>query len=361
MYVGKKPMNVMETPVRPFIQKDQPRFQSAGKHWMANTGDIIREQADNTQLLDGSILAVSRQENQYRYGKNSYIPKVNKNFRPPLIDPEYDLVPLSRIPRPRTQVRINPDASRLAQTQNIHGTDVSSFIDDRVMKGNVRPSYTINMPKPIQDCVPEVELKLKQPQVAGYSGMSIPTNVVEMVSCDYELENNIPNVYANSSMNTPVQISSLSPLQNLELDFNQPNVEAMAGMNTPYEHFTPIEYGELEYNNPQASAHAGINTNVSFMKESNVTPLNYKQPQTSMRTNPQRKLENGPTEIRNSIKTQDPIKLNYTLTKNTSMTQNNLNQTPFMRPKLEYNRSCEATKNIPMTFQHQNVKLKKRN
>lgn len=345
MYVNKKPMNVVSGPIYPFIQKDSTsRFQSAGKHWEVHTDDIIRGQADNPQAFDGSILAVSRQENQYRYGKNSYTPKI-KTWRYPLVDPEYDLVPLSRTPRPRTQVRFNPDASDVAQSQNIHGTDVSSFIDTRVLKGSVRPSFVINMPAPRQeDKYPD--LKLNRPHVAGYTGINTPTNA-ENVRCEYDLPDNNPRVYANSSVNAPMQIDAPSAFENLELTFNKPNVSAMSGVNVPFEYTdnTTLDEIELQFNRPQTSATSGIQTGISFMNEEKNYDLKYNRPQTSMRSNPGIKMSS--MNEKTDIKTQNPISINYQTTRNSNLTKSTANKNPNLRPVLQYDRSFQPTCTVP--------------
>ena len=370
MQFTKRAHDVIQGPIHPFIQKNGPRFQSAGKHWSVHPDDVIRQQADNTQLFDGSILAVSRQENQYRYGKNSYISKVNKNFRPPLIDPEYDLVPLCRIPRPRTQIRINPES--MAKAQNAHETDVSSFIDTRVLKGAVRPSFTINMPIQNQENK-YPELKFNKPQVAGYTAINTPTKA-ENIRCDFDLPDINPRVYANSSVNTPFKINQTSPFENLELTFNKPNVEAMAGINTPFQiNQSPIEDMVLDYNGPQISAHSGVSsrnisklenidyvldyncpqvsaisgieTNISFMNEMPEKELNYNRPQTSLRSNPGIKISN--TTEKTDIRIQNPITLNYQTTKNYGISSRNENQNPHLRDKLIYDKSFKPTCTIP--------------
>jgi len=361
MYVGKKPMNVIEYPVSNFVSKDPPRFYKTKKHWTVHTGDILRGQSDNTQLFDGSVLAVSRYENQGRYGRSSYTPKVNKEFRPPLVDPEYDLVPLCRIPRPRTQARINPDASHLAQTQNIAGIDVSSMIDERKMKGNVRPSFTINMELPQDErAMNYPDLKIKQPVVAGYTAVNTPM-VVENDKREYELYNLNPSVYATSSVNTPVCFDQPSPYENLDLVFNQPNVNAMAGLNIPYEQssVTSLEDLQLEYNCPQVGGKTGMNTPFTTTQDTPQQELQYNRPQTSMRSNPNMRIQLQQDQ-QQFIKTQNPIKLDYTTTKNYGVTKSTVNTNPLLRPTLQYNRSVQSDCVIPSQLMHQQPTLKQK-
>ena len=203
MYVTKRPMNTIENPVYPHVLKDPPRFYKTKKHWTVHTGDILRQQQDNPQVFDGSILAVSRDENKNRYGQRSYHHKVNKEFRPPLVDPEYDLVALSRIPRPRTQLRINPNLEGLAETQNIHGLDVSKHIDERKMKGAVRPTYTIAYEKPMEQILPDLRVNL--PQVTGESYINTPM-MAENDRGEIELHKRNPDVFGSAGMNVPFDV-----------------------------------------------------------------------------------------------------------------------------------------------------------
>lgn len=362
MYVGKKAQNVIEYPVHPFIQKDPPRFYNTGKHWTVHTDDVIRGQADNTQVFDGSILAVSRMENQTRYGKNSYIPKVNKEVRYPLIYRE-DIEPLCRIIRPQTQLRINPDSGSLAQTQNIHGIDVSSFIDERVMKGSVRPSFRMDLPTPItEQCGNIPELKFNRPQVAGYSNTNTPmtTPLHDIISSElYEsVEPNRPYVYGNSGVNTFVTSTMSDAVPTFELESKGPSVSAGAAMNTPIQLSSRIENFELHSKNPSVSVSSGYETDVSFMNETPVQELQYNRPQTSARLNPTTTFsKDAPTQI-GPIKTQTPITLNYETTKNSLTTRGNANKNPKIRDTLQYQRDVSSTRTIPYTLQHQNIKLR---
>lgn len=364
MYVGKKAQNVIEYPVHPFIQKDPPRFYDAGKHWTVHTDDIIRGQADNTQVFDGSILAVSRTENQTRYGKNSYIPKVNKEVRYPLVYRE-DIEPLCRTIRPQTQVRINPDAGSLAQTQNIHGIDVSSFIDERVMKGSVRPSFRIDLPTPItEQCGNIPELKLNRPHVAGYANTNTPmtTPLHDIVSSvlSESVEPNRPYVYGNSGVNTFLTSTMSEAMPNIELEDKGPNVSVGAAMNTPIQLSSRIENFELDSKQPTVSVSSGYQTDVSFMNETPVQERNYNRPQTSARINPSISIsKDNPSQL-GPIKIQNPIQLNYETTKNSLTTRGNTNKNPKMRQTLQYQRDVTSTKTIPYTLQSQNIKLRQK-
>lgn len=297
MYVNKKPLNTIEYPVLPFIQKDPPRFYKTQKHWSVNVGDITRNQSTNTQLYDNSVLAVSRDENKYRYGARSYHPKVNKEFRPPLIDPEYDTVPLSRIPRPRTQVRLNP---KIAESQNIHGIDVSSKIDERKLHGNIRPTYNIAYEKPLD--YQHYSLSYNRPQVFASSGVCSDYKEYNDVQ-ELDLKKRTVDAYGISGMNTPLEINGEFGTENIELNYNRPQASVLV--------------------NP------GVQGSSTFNSENSVVP----------------KLIN-------------PIHIAYTTNKQVNFQQDSFNKYPFLKPTLQYNRNCDSGAVIPTSIHNLNIKLK---
>ena len=386
MYVTKRPHNVIEGPIYPFIQKDPPRFYKTKKHWVVHPDDIIRKQEDNTQLIDSYVLSVSRDENKRRYGQRSYYPKVNKEFRPPLVDPEYDIVPLSRIPRPRTRARINPEGP--AKTQNIHGIDVSSKIDERVLKGAIRPTYTIAFEKPPEQILPDLQLKMPQvggnsavntpfqmendrqefeldrrnPEVYGSAGMNTPLDLCQTSPLeDLDLDLNMPPVIGRSGINTPVNIDQTTPLEDLLLDHNAPKVQGKSGINTPttMNAQTPLEDLDLSYGMPQVSGSSGMNTpyGVNQSHANEYMQLNFNNPQTSFQTNP-----SNPVQIQDytpqNIVTNNPIQLPYHTTPNYGVQYNSHNENPNMKQTLDYNRNCTSNPNIPSGLQHINPTLK---
>lgn len=391
MYVQKKPMNTIQGPIYPFIQKDPPRFYKTKKYWTAHTDDIIREQNDNTQLYDHAVLAVSRDENQYRYGKRSYIPKVNKEFRPPLVDPEYDLTPLSRTPRPRTYLRINPEGAEVARSQNMHGMDVSAMIDERKMKASVRPSFTIKYEKPLETVLPD--LKFKMPQVSVFSGSNVPLKE-DAEHCDIELKRRAPSVFGSASSNTPLKMDHTSPLEDLLLQYKNPQVHADAGIetNTKFDALTPLEDLELSHNRPQISASSGTNTPMSMNATTPLEDLelmpngpqvsadsgmehpyhqNQEAPQenmylanrvhhTSTTINP-----SGPASVPeyqklNNVNTINPIQISHKLTPNYHIQQTTHNENPYMKQTLEWDRKFDAAPVRPMGIRHQYPTLKQK-
>jgi hypothetical protein len=214
----RKPLNILEQPIQPFIQKAPPRFAWSGRHDVVNVGEIMRQQETNTQGYDDAVLAVSRQENQYRYGQRSYHTKVNKEFRPPLIDPIFDLQPLSRLRRPATQARVNPGAPHIYKTQNGADRDVSSHIDDTRVFGAVRPSFGLKIEQPTDfEIVPDLEYN--GPQVSAYSSKKIPLGIKAENGIEYTtLENHNPTTFGRSGVNPSFQERNVTALEELVLD-----------------------------------------------------------------------------------------------------------------------------------------------
>lgn len=340
MYVTKKAQNTIDGPVYPFIQKDPFRFFKVPKFWNVKPGDVLLDQADNPQSFDGSVLAVARDENQTHYGKRSYIPKVNKEFRPPLVDPEYDLPPLSRIPRPRTQLRINPQST--AETQNIHGEDVSSYIDSRVMAGSVRPSFSILIEKPLTDVLPD--LTYKNPQVSVDSNVQFPLTY-DLEHNEIILEKRNPDVYANAGYKSCFEEGC--DVNDIQLEYVNPQVNGNSKINMPYKYIENMEHHTpLNYNGPQVSVHSGIATPYSKLDNYSSIQLAHNRPQTSM--NIQANSPFSTQEYKPQvIKTQNPIRLNYKTDQNIDYRCNNANKNPNIRQTLHYNRNINANANVP--------------
>lgn len=256
----KQPLNIIEQPIQPFIQRDPPEFKWSKRHWMVNAGETLRNQETNTQSYDDAVLAVARSENQTRYGQRSYISKVDKNFRPPIVDPMLDLMPLSRMPRPATQARTNPVAPY--RTQNTHDMDVSSNIDNTRLSGAVRASEGINMRKPVEyEVLPDLEYVM--PQAAAESRKCIPLyqqevqpdmllvranpivrgdaraqsivlNHDNMRYDQMKLDRRQPSIRVTNRKNSDYRVQPTSGLEGLELDEVTPFVRGESGMDAPY-------------------------------------------------------------------------------------------------------------------------------
>lgn len=259
----KNHLNIVEAPVRPFIQKLPPRFVWAGRQKTVNVGEILRNQETNTQSYDNAVLAVSKMENQQRYGQRSYTPKVNKAFRPPLMDPEFDLRPLSRLPRPRTQARVNPGGNgTIYHTQNTHGMDVSALVDDRRLFAAIRPDFGIKMEKPTDyEIVPDLEYNM--PQTCGTSRGRVtavdiqPENEIEYLSLDYK----DPEAFAHSGVQSSIRGRNTSALEDLLLDEQTPTAFATSGVQhdtVRIHNYENYENMELEDNNPRAMGYSRV-------------------------------------------------------------------------------------------------------
>jgi hypothetical protein len=272
MYVGKKPLNQIEYPVYPFIQKDPPRFYQVKKHWVAHPDDIMRDQEHNPQFAQGAVLAVSRDENKNRYGASSYTTKVNKEFRPPLIDPEYDLQPLSRLPRPRTSVRINPAPLDISQAQNTHDMDISAFIDEKKLLANVRPTFNIPYEENNLAGTPIPDLQFKMPQVEYRATLNPPINssFLDNAECPtISLDKKNPDVYLSAGVTPLFNLDSDNPAINLELRYNNPQVSASSGVKSTflYNQDNASEFRELNYNHPQTSLMVNKNSETTGIRQ----------------------------------------------------------------------------------------------
>lgn len=284
---GRKYLNMLETPAAPFIQRDAPRFQWAGKFNNVQTDEVLRDTETKTQYYQDAVLAVSRDQNQRKYGIRSwYGPVVNKNFRPPLLDPELDINPLSRLPRPRTQVRFNPVSPY--HTQNNHDPDVGAFMNPRKLNGAVINNIQVRFEKPT-DYEIKPDLEFKRPQTCGPSGNIAPVHLrievgehpylqknrpdvsvkpyenvpyaqfTPIDSDDIHLEYNRVQVGAEPYMTTPIQLATqLMDVYDVDLEYNRPTAGGKNAETIPYAQFTPIDSDSIELfqNTPIHDAYA---------------------------------------------------------------------------------------------------------
>lgn len=107
-YGIKKPRNMLENPVYPEYKQGPIRFKSAGKYWKVGP-EAMRETETMPHFFSDAILQQPYNYNITRYGQSSFKQIVNSEFRPPVIDPILDTVPLSRMPRRPVFPRMNPD------------------------------------------------------------------------------------------------------------------------------------------------------------------------------------------------------------------------------------------------------------
>jgi len=302
---------------------------------VANVDDIMRDQEHNPQHDSGAILAVSRDENKNRYGARSYTPKVNKEFRPPLIYPDYDLNALSRLPRPKTSMTINPDTSEISQVQNIHGMDVSSMIDERVLQGSIRPSWNIPFEQRQDYILPD--LKLKLPPASVRPTMNTPMNE-QNNECKVVLKPNNPQVSAHAGVDANgkwTNFHEMGPLDDIQLDYKGPKVSADARVDgTAIYHAEPDNrerYTQLDYVRPQTSARVNLSSHVN-----------------------KQDYEPQVIKIQNPLRSMTSVHTN----KDVGLQINMYNETPTLRPTLTYNRAVDSCPVLPTGIHHFVPKLK---
>lgn len=143
----KRPLNILEhnpEDMANYIIRDPPKMVSSGKHWQVDVGAVVNQAGRDVSDLRDYVLPVPRNRNQTQYGISSARHVVNKNFRPPIIDPD-SMYGESRRPRRPTRVRVNPSATWYTPANSENALDITAFVMrdglDKVMKSNPRPIY----------------------------------------------------------------------------------------------------------------------------------------------------------------------------------------------------------------------------
>nr|WQM87200.1 hypothetical protein [Marseillevirus cajuinensis] len=260
LFRQKQPLNPIEGPIQPCIKKDPPRFVEAGKAWTVNPGDIILDNAENPYLVDGTVLAVARDRNKTQYGQRSYTFKVNKNFRPPLIDRD-DLVPLSRLPRPTTQYRNNPSIP--FQTMNPISVEGLRYVKQQRCADGIRPSFFHRVEEPQPDVI--VDLSQKLPTISAEAPKSTPVFLSNECVSDPNIrkigwEVTLRNKGAvQPHLNSSVPVSLHQETQQPELEHRNPKVFAGAGATFCLRENGTMGQSDLELSkrNPSVFANAG--------------------------------------------------------------------------------------------------------
>jgi len=130
----KKPLNTLQGPVYPKIQKDPLRFVNAKKYWKSNVGDMMLETEKYPIFLENIVEFQSRNRNETMYGKSSHRDEI-KRFIPPMVSP-YDLIPLTKQPRRITVPRINPEMpGQVFQDRNLN--NIYGYFTDRIKPGTL--------------------------------------------------------------------------------------------------------------------------------------------------------------------------------------------------------------------------------
>lgn len=307
----KKPLNMLETPVYPDIKKIIPETKWSRKYWQVDPGAVMRDTEHMTNFLGDAVLWQSRDYNRNVYGQDSFRSTVNSTFRPPLIDPIEDLVPLTRIPTKVHAIvpRLNP--STVGETngylaRNNHNDDVKKALTDKIKTGQVRPTFYCNIEMPEDNSIlPDLETVI--PQVSAYSGGVYPT--INGPDPTVELDYKQLHAKGISGQNPQVYLDGENAKENLILGYTKPQVSTTSGTGNPYllngEQLLPdledvnpkvttsagvqtqvtvngeVRSPDLRYTNPQASAHSGVNTPFQAEIETSIENLKYTNPQVS--------------------------------------------------------------------------------
>ncbi|HSA76205.1 MAG TPA: hypothetical protein VLE02_01550 [Nitrosarchaeum sp.] len=263
----KKPLNQLENPVYPAIQKAVPRFRWTKKHWTVGS-EVLKNTEHLTQFYENAVLAQPRDYNKTIYGQSSHRDIVNANFRPPLIDPITDIYPLSRIPVKIETIipNINPGTANFdigssayaSKNEYINNTDKA--MTDRIKSGESRPSFFFPLDLPEDNSrLPDLDYNIPQISAnSGYSGISIDAPIKEV-----ELNHTGYSIPMDSGSQYETLLTPSSGLEDVQLEYTRPQVSASSGMNTPI--YTMVSVGnenlELGYNRPMISACSGYTTN----------------------------------------------------------------------------------------------------
>lgn len=255
MLLRRKPLNNLEFPKPLYIVKDPcgSNPQHAGIHSKVDVGKIM-QQAENFRFTQDATLRVARDENITRYGQRSFTPKVNKEFRPPIIDPILDVFPLSRIPVTMTKGRINPRIP--IQPRLEASTDVRKAIDEVKRIASVCPTYVVKL-DPDRERPITKTLHRSYPQASARSGR-IALRTVADPPQDVDLQRRNIELIEEAGVVSTLRYTPLS--DDIELERRAPITAVHAGYEAPT---TRIDFGsaediELERSSPLVSCESGF-------------------------------------------------------------------------------------------------------
>ena len=259
MYTRRKPHNVIQGPKPLCIVRDPPcaKSQNAGIYSKVDVGAVMMT-ADSEQFLDQKVLQIPHDDNVTRYGQKSFIPKVNKEFRPPLVDQIYDLMPLSRIPVRSVRGRMNPSSP--IEAQNNRNPDVKKFIDGRNLNVCVQPTYVIPLKGIANDNGRYVrDRERNNPLTSLSSGERCMNSGIDIPN-DIDLERRNPHIHNDAGVISYMRNGDVyNGGRDISLSRNNPQVSTSAGYEPPITYLN--EFGnveERERNNPAVSESAGI-------------------------------------------------------------------------------------------------------
>lgn len=281
----KKPLNMLENPIKPDIKKEPPRFAWSGKHWNVDTGSTLLDTEPYTQFIEPSILTQSRDYNKTIYGQSSHRDIVNAEFRPPYIDQFEDLQPLTRIPVktkaiiPHTNPGTDSDgtAGYLARNQRI--SNVESALTDRIKNKEWRPTFFSPIESPQDNSVlPDLESKL--PSVSANSGWEYNITFGPQHK-EVQLRSEKLTPTLSTKPNPSFTLNGRSDFENYNAKLNRPNTSTTSGFETNINFKADNPDIELKLNRPQTSTSSGFETNIQFNQENPEYHLNNKNPQVS--------------------------------------------------------------------------------
>jgi hypothetical protein len=266
----KRPANMMENPIYPDIKQGPPLFKSAGKYWVANPADVLREtETERPSFYNDAILAQNRDYNkQWAYGIDYHKDVVNKAFRPPIRSYE-DNFALSRVPRDFVVPRINPstvsDGGTTAyEAQNTSFNDLDKYVNDRIKVGIARPTFYAPVSMPLDNSVLP-DLQLKRPFISASAGYE-PFVLIDAPLPDATLDFNRGTVSGESGVVMPYVMDAPNAMEGLELQTNRDFISVTAGQQ--YD-FTPT-LSNVEYDLGPAKVESVNQLNII-----NPTPVDY--------------------------------------------------------------------------------------
>ena len=272
----KKPLNMLEGPVYPSIQREPLRFVWSRKNWKVDVGRTLTETEHHPQLYENAVLYESRDHNRFTYGISSHKDVVNKAFRPPLIRPE-DNEPLSRQRRKIVVPHINPgtaDSSTPSyRSQNDRPSGIESKLNDKIKEGQIRPTFYRPIDFPADNSIlPDLELNLPKHSVSF--GFTTPYTVYQREPDPIVLrktENGrevlIPLQAGMVVQTQPVGVASTGYVPELAEKLNPLFDSRIDNLSQLGSGMYAWPLPDLELNIPSRSVTAGTATNVTWLTE----------------------------------------------------------------------------------------------
>ena len=279
----KKPLNMIENPIKPDIKKEPPRFVWSRKHWNVDTGSTLLDTEPYVQFIEPSVLTQSRDYNKTIYGQSSHKDIVNAEFRPPYLDQFEDLGPLTRVPVKTKAIipHLNPGtdsdgtAGYLARNQRI--TNVDSALTDRIKNKEWRPTFFSPIESPQDNSVlPDLESKL--PSVSANSGWEYNVTFGPQHQ-EVKLRSEKLNPTLQTRPNPSFTLNGRSQFEDYQAKLNRPMTSTSSGFETNINFKADNPDVELKLNNPQVSASSGYESHIQLDSENPNYNLKHNNPQ----------------------------------------------------------------------------------